>query len=97
MNKPTILYRGHQWRVTRRYLETHDGRYSIEKDRLLETTERQDGTFYDFPIHMAGKREWVDVEDLLCAFRRALEIHALQYDREMLDRTIAKARIWIYG
>ncbi|HTV31102.1 MAG TPA: hypothetical protein VMF32_25435 [Xanthobacteraceae bacterium] len=93
MPKPAILYRGRQWRITRRYLETLDGRtYYIDKSGLLVLGDRGDGPVYDWPVHLAEKTEWLDLEDFLTAFRRAIDLYGLRFDATIWARTVAEAR-----
>jgi len=71
------------------------GSYYIEASRLTETTERVNGTFYDWPIHMEEKGECLDLNAFIAAFAGALAIHAENYqpnmDRVMLKRSILEA------
>jgi len=69
------LYKNHQWKVTRDGLSTINAEYFIEAARLLETTERNGETLYDWPVHLAEK-EWVDIVAFDRAFRMALKHHA---------------------
>jgi hypothetical protein len=94
MTKDRVLYCGRQWRVTSGYLETlDDGRtYYVAKHRLLETRPFSDPPLYDLPMHMTEKDPWIDYEDFLAAFVRALEIHHPHHDKAMLARTLKHAR-----
>jgi len=64
---------------------------------LTETTDRKGKTFYDWPLHMAGKT-WVDIDAFLEAFIAALAIHAGKYpgqvDGDMLAESRDNARIY---
>ena len=63
---------------------------------MTEITDRHRGTFYDWPVPLAEKTEWVNVEAFIEAFRHALEHHKGRYkpavDLGMLDRTVVEAR-----
>jgi hypothetical protein len=87
-----VVVRGQQWMVTSTGIEPADGSksYLIEAERLTELTTRSNGTFYDWPIHMAEK-EWVDMSDFLLVFAAALAIHGSDFDPEMLRRSIPEA------
>ena len=94
----TVYFKNGQWMVTDYGIEAFGakcGPYEIEASRLTETTDRQDGTFYDWPIHMEEKIEWVDLNCFLAAFAGALAIHAGKYsprlDPKLLERTIHAA------
>lgn len=69
--------------------------YEIEAKRLVETTQRNGVTYYDWPCHMAIKT-WVDGAAFNEAFVQALTIHVGCYfpavDREMLERSLAYAQ-----
>jgi len=69
--------------------------YAFGAQRLLETTHRTNGTFYDWPLHMAVKN-WVDLEAFLDAFQKAIDIHAAKLpdavDRPMLEASLVEAR-----
>ena len=91
-----------QWGITEIGVEAIEGatgpsidgatpKYSINTERLLETTTRGKDVFYDWPVHMAEKT-WVDVEAFNEAFKKALEYHAVTYDKDMLASSFAEAR-----
>lgn len=65
-----IIWRGRQWAVTEYGIESLDGHYYIEPERLEERIH--DGTL-DWPQHMAEK-SWVDVDDFCTAFMVALAV-----------------------
>lgn len=90
------LFSNAQWRVTSFGLETTAGqpRYEVAKGSLTETTDREDGTFYDWPVHMAEK-DWVDLSAFAEAFAHALDKHVGAYsppaDNDLLERSLWKA------
>lgn len=101
-----MSFSNEQWKVTDYGIEAIVGsrtpsmsglttRYEIQAERLVETTERSNGTFYDWPVHMAEKT-WVDVTTFNEAFAEALELHKGRYspavDLEMLDASISEAQ-----
>jgi hypothetical protein len=93
----TILYRNHQWAVTKYGVETikPEAPYYFEAKRLADLTDYGQGPLYNWPIHMAEKG-WVDIEAFIEAFVKALELHAKKYkppvDNELLARSLAEAR-----
>jgi len=88
-----------QWQVTNYGVESivsaTTPRYDFAADRLLETTDRHNGTFYDWPVHMAEK-DWVDIEAFIEAFQAALAIHAEHIgavaNPTMLETSLLEAR-----
>ena len=94
-----VLFKNAQWAVTDYGMETiEDGYtppYHIEELRLTEAINRPNGTFYNWPMHMA-KKTWVDIEAFMEAFGKALELHkgrvSPEADQSMLKASIAEAR-----
>jgi hypothetical protein len=66
-----IWWQGRQWIVTADGLESRNGRYVIEKDRLL-----QDADTYGWVAHV-GKKSWVDTDDFATAYLVAVALHGL--------------------
>ncbi len=91
------MFKNFQWAVTKSGMATvkPEARYECHAKRLTETTDRMNGTFYDWPVHMAEKT-WVDVEAFNEAFEQALEFHKGRYsppvDRKMLEASFKEAR-----
>lgn len=91
------MFKNAQWAVTDYGVESirPAPSYPFEAKRLTETTKRENGTFYDWPVHMAEKT-WVDTEAFLEAFERALELHKGRYspavDLAMLEASKNEAR-----
>ena len=91
-----MTFKNSQWAVTKYGLEVlkPEPPYEIKASRLTETTTRNDGTFYDWPVHVAEK-EWVDLGAFAEAFRQALEFHKGSYspevNSEMLEASFTKA------
>jgi hypothetical protein len=86
MAKAKPLWRGRQWRVTGKYLETHDGKYFIEKNRLAENIAD-----FPWPRHMAEKT-WVDVPDFIEAWKAAIDIHKAKVTPEQIANAERLAR-----
>ena len=91
-----------QWAITDRALEaagnaTSDhiayvtSEYTIEFDRLLETSERGGTPIYDWPAHMAEK-EWVDIDAFNEAFVQAIR-YWLGEELEGVDRAMLQASL----
>ncbi len=86
-----------QWTLTEDALESNKDEntpeYIIPTERLLETTQREDGTYYDWPLHMAEKT-WVQLDDFLEAFSEAVKKYDLpdMLDENMLARSFQRAR-----
>ena len=63
-------------------------RYVVYPDRLSETTQRGDRTYFSWPVHMADKN-WVDIDTFNEAFAKAIEYHQdgglAAIDRKMLE------------
>ena len=78
------MFKNAQWAVTDYGIETvkPEASYEIDAGRLTEMSERSNGTFYDWPVHMAEK-EWVDIEAFNEAFAEALEEHEGRYSPEV--------------
>jgi hypothetical protein len=100
------MFKNTQWAVTENGIGTVAGvwfplarhyttNYDLSADRLVETTERPNGTFYHLPLHMAEK-EWIDIDRLIEAFTAALETHKGRYsppvDIKMLGSSILEAQ-----
>jgi len=82
------LFKNRQWTVTAYGMECRSPyRYDIEASRLLEMGY---GGLYDWPIHMAEK-EWVDIEAVIEAFTKALELHQGNYIAVADPDTLAKS------
>jgi hypothetical protein len=64
-----IWWQGRQWAVTSYGLESRNGRYVIERDRLL-----QDADTYGWVAHV-GKKSWVDTDDFATAYLVAVAMH----------------------
>lgn len=90
------IYRNRQWVVTPDGIEgiSDELRYWIAMERVLEKTERNGFTYYDWPVHIAEK-ECVRVRPFLEAFVAALRFHArhagVEIDEEMLARSLKYA------
>ena len=97
-----ILWSGRQWAVTDFGLETldRDIAYSVPADQLGRKTYGKTGAPEDDTdepetlAHLSSK-SWVDVEDLIVAFAKALEVHAGKSQRITptgLEKGVALAR-----
>lgn len=79
------------WEVRKSGLWHVDG-YYVDTKRFLETTDRLNGVFYDWPLHMSEKN-WVCLSDfldaLLYAMRRAYADSKI--DWLMWNRTVTEA------
>jgi hypothetical protein len=68
--------------------------YEIAAERLTETTERHNGTFYDWPLHTAESKD-CDLNAFIAAWASPLAIHAGKYkpilDPALLKRSILEA------
>lgn len=68
--------------------------YEIAAERLTETTDRHNGTFYDWPLHVAESKDY-DLNAFIAAWCAALAIHAGKYspalDPELLKHSIVEA------
>lgn len=85
-----------QWFVTSYGLECWKPvRYHIKAADLATIKDRDGGTYYDWPLHMAEK-EWVLFGDFEDAFRRALRVHQKKTGRSpsegLLSASFEKAR-----
>jgi len=65
----TIWWKGRQWAVTEYGIECLDGKYAIDKSRLLKDYPK-----YVWPQHMREK-DWVDLHDFTTAWLVALLLH----------------------
>lgn len=72
-----VLWRGAQWAVTDYGLETLDGTYAIDVERLLGD---------EYLIRHMGRKLWVDVDDFTTAFCVAVTLHARPDIRKTLAR-----------
>jgi hypothetical protein len=96
------LYSNSQWAVTEAGLECLTESYPIDANRLDETTYRDGETLADWIVHMVEK-VWIDFDQFIDAYTRALEIHKKRHGRkvtpEMVERSIqyAKTRSFRYG
>lgn len=72
-----MSFENHQWAISRAGLISKKPAptFEIEARRLVETTERACGVYYDWPLHVSNLA-WVDREAFLVAFRNALTHHA---------------------
>ena len=101
-----MTFKNWQWAVTDYGVESVHGAtsptidgitppYHFDATRLVEMTERPNGTFYDWPVHMAEKT-WVDIDAFNEAFEKALELRQGRYspvlDPEMLRASFVEAR-----
>ncbi len=66
-----VWWRGRQWAVTSDGLESLDGRYVIESERLRQGIGEPGG---GWPAHMAIKR-WADPDEFTTAWMIALILH----------------------
>lgn len=86
-----------QWKVTEDGLESigQQSENFIEMERISQRTIRDGIEYYDWPLHMAIK-SWVDIEDFIIAFERALEAwedkEGEPINQEMLEKSYIKAR-----
>lgn len=88
-----------QWEVTEFGLESvRPGtpmEYLIEASRLLESNGAGQGTYYDWPVHMAVKT-WTNIELFIEAFDAAIKHHkgklTQEVDAEKLKATYSEAR-----
>lgn len=94
----TVYYRNCQWMVTNHGIEavaSDFGLYEIEASRLTETTDRENGTFYEWPVHMEEKGKGLDLNAFIGAFIGGLAIHKGKYepelDRQLLEKSILEA------
>jgi len=71
-----ILHDAGQWVVTRYGIESTADYYPWEAHRLGEVRPGTD--LPDFVMHV-GRKNWVNLEDLVTAFQRALEVHKGAY------------------
>lgn len=91
-----VWFKNHQWSVTDYGVEAVKPApyYHFDKSRLLETGNRGDESYYDWPLQLAEKT-WVDIEAFLEAFVKALELHAGSFlgkvDEEKLSKSLARA------
>ncbi len=77
MSHDRVIVSTAQWAVTDYGLECREWNYNWEKERLDQRHWEQPHLYF-LPTHVAAKT-WVDVEDLLLAFRLALAAHDLRY------------------
>jgi hypothetical protein len=81
-----------QWFVTEWGMKM--GGYEIAAERLTEITERHNGIFYDWPLHVAESKD-CDLNAFIAAWASALAIHAGKYqpalNAEILKRSILEA------
>lgn len=80
-----VHYKNSQWLVADDGLDTIDGRYFIQRDRLLESCRG----YYDWPEQVALKT-WCDPHAFLVAYAFALEYFEPEYDRMMLADCICR-------
>ena len=91
------LFENAQWKVTKDGLESKEP-YGccIGAAQLLVITDRDNGSAYDWPRHMAA-RGWVKIDAFLEAFWRAIDFHATKcgddLDLDMLHESFDQARI----
>jgi hypothetical protein len=68
--------------------------YEIAAGSLTETTDRHNGTFYEWPLHVAESKDG-DLNAFIAAWASALAIHAGKYkpvlDPALLKRSILEA------
>jgi hypothetical protein len=83
-------FKNAQWAVTGYGVEVlpPEPEYFIEADRLAERTI--DGRLLNWPLHMARK-EWVEIELFLTAFKTALDIHMEKYGAPIVPELIEKS------
>lgn len=84
------IYRGSQWRVTRKGMErvgTNEfNGYFIERDDLTRGVSDVNASW---PVHLAQKR-WVDLEDFEAAYRAAIGHFGMEAPN--IDEIFAAAR-----
>jgi hypothetical protein len=73
-----VHWTGRQWRVDDDGLDTLDGTYPIEADRLGELRGDSNPPMADW-LPQLSEKTWIDFPDFIEAFRRALTIHAGKY------------------
>ena len=92
------IYRNRLWIVDEHGIESvpAEGSYFIPIDRVLETTDRRNVTFYNWPIHFAEKG-WLDIALFLEAFEMAIRFHAEQagllIDEKMMTNSCREAHL----
>ena len=87
------VFQNPQWKVTRYGMEAQRPEsYSIEANRLPQTRNVSGRECYDWPLHMAEKREWVCRPWFNEVFVEAMKFHHGGYDRAMYERTLAAIR-----
>jgi hypothetical protein len=64
-----VFWRGKQWAVTEAGIEALDGKYFIDKERMLEGIED-----HSWPMHMTEKT-WIDADDFATAWMVAILLH----------------------
>jgi hypothetical protein len=93
--EPPILYANRQWAVTKFGLECLTDDYPIKAERLGKTTNRSGEILADWVVHMAEK-SWVDLDELVDAYAKALKIHKSAYKGmitpKMMERSIEYAK-----
>jgi hypothetical protein len=86
-----VKFKNPQWKVTGTSIQTLKGNYVIPFNRLLETTERNEKLFYDWPVHLAEK-VWVNLRLFREAFEKALELSKSKIDSDLLNNSFNKAQ-----
>ncbi len=85
-----IWWIGRQWAVTSYGLEKRDGKYFVEKSRLVENL--REGWSW---IGQIGCKSWADIEDVATAFYVAVAMHGFSLTPEntrTLRKTLLHAR-----
>ena len=85
-----VWWVGRQWAVTRYGLEKRDGKYFVQKNRLVENL--REGWSW---IGQIGCKSWADVEDVATAFYVAVAMHGFSLTPENMDtlqKTLLHAR-----
>lgn len=81
------------WAITDDGIDASKGaqapEYFIDKDRLLETTVRGNGTLYDWPVHLSEKAfmSQLVIREFLEVFESACEKYGLELDVEIMANT----------
>ena len=86
-----------QWKVTEFGLESvgQQSENFIEMEKVSQVTKRDGIEYYEWPLHMAMK-SWVDIENFIIVFERALEAYeekvGAPIDQTLLSNSFSKAR-----
>ncbi len=86
-----------QWKLTEFGFESvgQQSENFVEMERVSQLTERDGVNYYEWPLHMAIK-SWVDIEDFIIVFERALEAYeekkGAQINQAILSNSFKKTR-----